>query len=132
MREFVSELIFNDVYRIYFLNIYSILIAFLRTNYYKEKYYVLYFSFSLLLILPFLLIILTGIAFTNFDNEVIKDLLIWSFKWITYFSVIFVLQCIIILYAQKFGKILKILFCILLLIVSLFISLTIILPYITL
>lgn len=132
MREFVSELIFNDVYRIYFLNIYSILIAFWGTNYYKEKYYVLYFSFSLLLILPFLLIILIGIAFTNFDNEVIKDLLIWSFKWITYFSVIFVLQCIIILYAQKFGKILKILFCILLLIVSLFISLTIILPYITL
>ena len=132
MREFVSELIFNDVYRIYFLNIYSILIAFFFFFYYKEKYYVLYFSFSLLLILPFLLIILTGIAFTNFDNEVIKDLLIWSFKWITYFSVIFVLQCIIILYAQKFGKILKILFCILLLIVSLFISLTIILPYITL
>lgn len=132
MREFVSELIFNDVYRIYFLNFYSILVAFWGTNYYKEKYYVLYFSFLILLIVPFLLIILTGIAFTNFDNEVIKDLLIWSFKWITYFSVIFALQCIIIIYAQKFGKILKILFCILLLIVSLFISLTIILPYITL
>ena len=129
MNDLISEVIFDDAYRTFVLNILSILLIYFGINYPKEKYYLLYLAFLFLLILPFLLITLTGIAFTNFDIQIIKELLIWSFRWITYFIVVFILQHIIITHTKKLGKTLKILLCLLLLIISLNISLRIVLPY---
>ncbi len=129
MNDLISEVIFDDTYRTFVLNVLSILLIYFGINYPKEKYYLLYLAFLFLLILPFLLITLTGIAFTNFDTQIIKELLIWSFKWITYFIVVFIFQHIIITHTKKLGKTLKILLCLLLLIVSLNISLRIVLPY---
>ena len=129
MNNLISEVIFDDAYRTFVLNIISILLIYFGLNYPKEKYHILYLAFFFILILPFFLITLTGIAFTNFDTQIIKELLIWSFRWIAYFIVMFILQHIIIIHTKKLGKTLKILLCILLLIISLNISLRIVLPY---
>lgn len=129
MNYLMTEAIFDDTYRTVALNIISILLIYFGLSYPKERYYILYLAFSFFAILPFFWIMLVGIGFTNFDAQIIKDLLIWSFRWIAYFIIMFILQHIIIIHAKKLCKSLKILLCILLLIISLNISLKIVLPY---
>lgn len=132
MRDFVSKIIFDDVYRTLFLGSISILFSFLGADYKKEKYCLLYSSFLLILILPFLIIMLSGIAFTNFDHEVMREILAWSFHWIAYFMIMFIVQHILIAYAKRRSSVLNIISCILLFMISLSISFKLILPQNTL
>lgn len=129
MNDIIVELIYDDFYRTLALNFISVILNFVSKKDGKGNGWLPYLFFSFFLAGPFSLIIFAGIAFTNFDTESIKTILIWSFKWIIYFGIMFTLQHIIICSIRNINKTLKIVVYFLIIIISLNVSLKIMLPY---
>lgn len=104
----ITEIIFSDYYRTFFLCILSVGLAFLMRNADIKKRIFAFVSYELTMILLFLWIFILCMIFTECDYESIKSIITWEMKWILYFSIITVIQFILYYFLWNKSNILKI------------------------